>query len=486
MQISGLAEDAEYAIVLSTTNEDDIEKEIDSDGTYSDKIQGLRPEWEYTLALVQYDSVLGEIRHFELKLQTLKHTDLDPIPPPEPEPTPEPEPMPEPEPEPEPKPIPSITVTGAGIVGLNKVQLSFSHSDLPGDCTVEFDIVFGDSSTDKIILTREDLSGGYVTIDMESSNTLTVTPTVLFIAGGDENTISCNAYTHTFDQTFSVESLIGLSSGTITLYPSGIACGADRIIFTSSLAPDVPDYVWLEHTASIGYSEAAVITYTMYLSNENGDILSDEITLTVDTALTVPTVDYYMEQRNPNDVCITYNDDGTVNMYIQTNFDCEREDVYYQITAGGIRYKSRDKIARLEHIPDKSYDLHYDVCIDVDGVQYSIAHTSPSGMANEAFFSFEATLTDNTLSLKLDKDLIFLDLNSIRLLSSTGEEIILTESDFVYNEEYDTYDTVVEFDSYAESVTIYFAANPYHDGLDIIDGYIGNTRKIFEETVYQT
>jgi hypothetical protein len=172
-------------------------------------------------------------------------------------------------------------------------------------------------------------------------------------------------------------------------------------------------------------------------------------------------------------------------MYIQTEFTSDNEDVYYQITVGSMRYKSREKLLKIEHIPDESYPLQYDVCIDIDGVQYSIFHVSPSGVANEPYFLIESSLEGNILSLVLYKDIMYVDMNSVKLISSSGEEISLSETDFIYNEEYGLYEIMVEFTQPLTHVVIQMQANPYHEGLEELDDYVGNARKTFEETVYE-
>ena len=182
---------------------------------------------------------------------------------------------------------------------------------------------------------------------------------------------------------------------------------------------------------------------------------------------------------------MTYNDDGTVNMYIKTQFESSSDNVYCLITLGDMRFVTRDKVARIENIPDKSYALHYDVCVEIDGKIYSIFNTSPSGMANEAYIYLGSELTDNVLTMQLYQDAMNFDLSSVRIVSSAGEEIFLTESDFVYNEEYGCYDVSVELGEYADEVVIYVMANPYHYGLEDVEDYAGNERKIFEVTVYQ-
>ncbi len=473
MEISGLQEDSAYAIVVSTSNEEDRTVEVQGDGTYCNRIEGLKPDWEYTLSLVCYDTALGDVNYFEVKFQTLKHNVQQPLPPPEPEP------------EPEPQPIPQVTVTEAGIVGINEIQLYFTHQDLPANGTVEFDLRYGEWSADKVVATAKDVENGYVTVCVESAAVLTVTPTVVVKDGENEVKTTCERYEVAFEETLAVQAMVGLYSGTVTFYPIGLTNGAEYLCVTSSVAPDAPELLSIEGAVPTWYTAIGEITYTLYLTNTEGDVLSNEVSITVDTSEAVPTPDYHFVCLNPGDVSVTYNDDGTVNLYINTQFQSDNKDVYYQITVGGIRYVSRDKIAVLEGLPDQSYALQYDICVDVDGAPYSIFHETPSGMANEPYFYLNSSLTEKTLSLQLYKEAQHLDLNNVVLISENGEEIVLTEADFAYNEEYGTYDVVAQFEQAPAYVTVRVMGNPYHDGLEDVENYVGNTRKWLETTVYQ-
>ena len=69
--------------------------------------------------------------------------------------------------------------------------------------------------------------------------------------------------------------------------------------------------------------------------------------------------------------------------------------------------------------------------------------------------------------------------------TGSGEEITLSETDFIYNEEYGRYEIMVEFTKPLTHVVIQMQANPYHIGLEELGEYLGNARKTFEETVYQ-
>ena len=469
MEISGLQEDSAYAIVVSTSNEDDRVVEITGDGTYHNRIEGLKPDWEYTLSLVCYDTALGDVSYFEVKFQTLKHNDQQPLPPPESEP----------------QLVSQVTVTEACIVGLNEIRIYFTHRNLPANGTVEFDLRYGEWSVGKVVATAKDVKNGYVTVCVESAAVLTVAPTVVVKDGDNEVKTTCESYEVAFEDTLAVQAMVGLYSETVTFYPIGLTNGAEYLCVTSSVAPDAPELLSVEGAVSTWYTAIGEITYTLDLTNTEGDVLSNEVSITVDTSVEVPTPDYHFVCLNPGDVGVTYNDDGTVNLYIQTQFESDNEDVYYRITVGDICYVSRDRIAVLEGLPDQSYALRYDVCVDMNGMPYSIFHETPSGMANEPYLYLNGSLTDNVLHLQLYREAFYLDLNSVVLISESGEQIALSEVDFAYNEEYGTYDVVARFDQAPAYVTVRMMGNPYRDGLDGIDGYLGNIRKLLEATVYQ-
>lgn len=467
MEISGLDENGEYSIIVGTSNEEDKEIEIEANGNYQGRIEGLKSDWEYTLSIVRYDTILGEVHHPITKFQTLKHNDQQPIPP------------------------PVVNVLGVEISGLNEVQIYFDHNDVPENSIVEFNMASGQLEIGKITLTKADIEKGYVKAVVESSDALTITP-IVTARGVEYVQTECNSYIHTFDKTLFVDSMVCLSNynEAVMFYLSGITNGADSVHITASNDPGESEVMWLDNNGIIQlwYETYEEITYTLYLTNDNGDKLSDEVTVTVDTSVVVPEADYYLAGTNPSEIGITYNDDGTINMYIPTQFEADMDELYYQITIGDIRYTSRDKIARIEGIPNIPYAVIYDVCIDIDGKTYSIFNTVPSGMANEEYSYFDANLVDNVLTLQVyENERMHVDMNSIVIqLDSAGEEIILSEEDFVYNAETYTYDVVLELDYSYQYVVVKVSANPYYDGLIGIDDYKGSPMKMFDEIVYQS
>ena len=73
-----IEEDTDYFIVISTTNESDIEFEITSDGIYENSVEGLKPEWEYKISVIGKDEFLGTVTYFEQKFQTTSNDNTEP------------------------------------------------------------------------------------------------------------------------------------------------------------------------------------------------------------------------------------------------------------------------------------------------------------------------------------------------------------------------------------------------------------------------
>ncbi|MBO5357389.1 MAG: hypothetical protein J6A95_06420 [Clostridia bacterium] len=566
MEISELQEDKSYSIVVSTSNEEDIEIEIEGNGTYKNRIECLKPEWEYTLSLVCHDTALGDVAHFEVKLQTMKHIEQQPNPPPKDytgaysidtivanwqaneitvpilfenpndqyyylvklydsegnelskkkhadnqsvtfpiidginkynlvfelygvgeneerlietkeigilDYTP-----------------PSVDILDATIVGMDIIQIDFSTANLNNDSSLGFVITHSNGTVeDTVSLTSADISRGYVIINMDKGNTLSVKPSAYVKYEGSDSVrvIEYPLYEKAFDTTLMVEALTGLHNNRITFYPKGISNGAEYAEIVASTKPTEPymEY-YFNQPFSIYYDTAEEITYSVYLTNENGDTLSNEVSITIDTSAVAPAPEYNMIYSNPSDVGITYNDDGTINLYFVTNFESADENVYYQVRVGNNRYISRQKILEVANLPNETYSIEYDVCIDINGKSYSIFNYYPSGTVNEIYLEngyLAVYESATTLNLQFFPNYMYVDLNGVRIVSSNGEEIILTESDFTYDSVNLIYDTTVSFLEAPEYVTIYIEANASYGDLDSVDDYKGSLTAAYEITV---
>ena len=465
LEIDELQEDVAYSIVVGSPKQEENRTSLTENGNYKNRIDGLKPDWEYTLSVVSEDTILGEVTHYQIKFQTLKYVDNE-------------------------EPPPIVNISNVEISGLDEIQIYFTTENVNENSEITLNITYGDSTENDLILTDTDLENGYTTTYMYSSNSLTITPYVTTLKNGEQKETECAKYEQVFNSTLFVETKIGLTAAysykSITFYPTGITNGAQNLMVISSEDPSTPELLWLGSELFIEYSSETEVTYTLYFANDEGDALSNEITITLDTSVIAQDVDYTFNPVNTGDVGITYNDDGTINAYLNTNFACENEDIYYQVTLGRFRYKTREAIARIEGIPDETYPLIFDLCFDVNGQQYSFYRTSLSGVVNEASVEsyITSTISDNSLSLQLYSiNDIYLDFNNLKAVSSTGEEIILSESMFTFDDINSIHELTIEFTQAFEYVTLYVVANPNYLDVKDIPNYSGNIRKTFEVVI---
>lgn len=465
LEIDELQEDVAYSIVISAPTQEESKTPLTGNGNYKRRIDGLKPDWEYTLKVVSEDAILGEVTHYQIKFQTLKYVDNE-------------------------EPPPIVNVSNVEISGLDEIQIYFTTENVNENSEITLNITYGDSTENDLVLTDTDLENGYATTYMYSSNSLTITPYVTTLKNGEQKETECAKYEQVFDSTLFVETKIGLTAAysykSVTFYPTGITNGAQNLMVISSEDPSTPELLWLGSELFIEYSSETEVTYTLYFANDEGDALSNEITVTLDTSVIAPDVDYTFNPVNTGDVGITYNDDGTINAYLNTNFACENEDIYYQVTLGRFRYKTREAIARIEGIPDETYPLIFDICFYVNGQQYSFYRTSLSGVVNEASVEsyINSAIGGNSLSLQFYSiNDIYLDFNNLKAVSSTGEEIILSESMFTFDDINSTHELTIEFTQAFEYVTLYVVANPNYLDVKDIPNYSGNIRKTFEVVI---
>lgn len=564
MEISDLDENSSYSIVVSTSNEESVEFEVEENGTYKNRVEGLKPQWEYTLSLVCHDTALGDVAYYEIKLQTLKFTEQQPNPPPEPEP----EPIPPPDTYTGTMVLPSgdeITVNwnemtiylpikfenvdekyyfkliaanqngeiihteshkndytvslpitesvqmynftleiyGIGeneeklisthaldTLEINKPSANITDIKLQGENLIrvyldsqnvsELDLVitYPNGEESVITVTPTHILQGYCDIEvLDSALTVNVTPKIKL----DGYTLTEESYTHTFENNLEATAVVDLYQRRVVFYVRYIGNSFDRIKIVNSLDIDNPTEEYLYNGTVNGYyDEQGITTYTLYLTNENGDILSNQVEITVDTSTTLE-YEYEFNYVNPNSVAVSYNDDGTINAIIPATFESENSEIYYMVDLGGNLFKSNESTLVATNLKNKSYGITYYVCADVDGIAYSMLTVTPSGVINEFYIEdvTELSIVNNELTLTVYSFYNY-DLDSIVLASSSGEKISLTSSDFTYNEEYFEYTARVSFENEFEFITVKGRCAPYKESLELLEDYQGNVYLEFE------
>ena len=115
----------------------------------------------------------------------------------------------------------------------------------------------------------------------------------------------------------------------------------------------------------------------------------------------------YMNSPNPGDATVTYNEDGTINMYRKVSVEGLPENEYINafiyssctndaetgrpIYENGYDIITRSEYANIENIPFANYIFKYYEVMEYNGITYLIACNWPSGMVEPANISATAT-----------------------------------------------------------------------------------------------
>ena len=128
---------------------------------------------------------------------------------------------------------------------------------------------------------------------------------------------------------------------------------------------------------------------------------------------------YSLYSVNPGDALITYNDDGTINMYRKTNFSCE--DTRISLNAFIYETSSTDSDGKtiyqnghdsiesngysiIEDIPSNMYIFNYYIYLDYENVRYISFMEYPSGTAgpSESIGSYEVSTASGENTIKVN------------------------------------------------------------------------------------
>jgi hypothetical protein len=195
-------------------------------------------------------------------------------------------------------------------------------------------------------------------------------------------------------------------------------------------------------------------TYNVYykLVSESAEVLCQTESFVFDSSFT-STYDVF-NYKNPGEVTVTYNQDGTMNVYVLTDFASTDPNVYYEIILGDSVYKFKEPLAKIENIPLDSYALQYRVCVDdANGIKYVLTSISVSGTVDMPYLPVHLTPTGGglTIDISYNYDLI----GDTLWLSINGETpIIVDKSAFVYDENTYSYTYTVEYSDNITAATL--------------------------------
>ena len=372
---------------------------------------------------------------------------------------------------------PTVDITGIGLAGENRVRIDYKSANTDG---ITLRMGYADVYED-VLLTAAEISAGYTVISIpETATALTVTP--IITAYG--YTLMREPVEKVFANNLEVEPVVNLNDGNMTIIfrMKAVTNGATYVHVESSVDdPATGDYSFWDGELYLSYTERTQMSFTLYLTDDVGTKLSNEISLTVDTTEPESIPTYTMNYKNPGDIGITYNDDGTINVYIKTDFECEDESYYCAIKLGSYRFKTRDKIAVIKNIPNDNYPVEYAVGFDRDGWMHTVYTVTPSGTINELYLSADCALVGNSLAIAVGS-YHNLDLSSIKAISSDGQQLFITESDFI-TDEYGNLSATVTFDNTPEYVTLQLMISSNATAMEMIEDYDGSLYTYYETVI---
>ncbi len=258
----------------------------------------------------------------------------------------------------------------------------------------------------------------------------------------------------------------------------------DTIYFDFSVC--VPDGTYLslvdantlEEIEVFGFYHSIEITdgqyaYTYQLMSPDGTSLVEAETVRFDTSLN-PT--YEFDYTNPGDLFVTYNEDGTINIYFDTNFACEDKETFYEISVKGgnsdmeFLFHGTEDILVVENLPFDNYYITYRVVCIKDDARYVLYEVIPSGgvehMSKDATrLTYDGTLlsVDTSKSVMLG-DTFTLIINGDNVFQFGKQDFVEQEGKYVFR---------LEVGEEIESAKLIYSTGPYVAAYETLCNQIG-------------
>ena len=201
--------------------------------------------------------------------------------------------------------------------------------------------------------------------------------------------------------------------------------------------------------------------YMLSVKDPLGNVIFDGGSFTADH--TYSSSDFEMTYSNPGDVQISFNEDGTTNMYVWTDFFSDDPEIYYEVMLDKT-YASREKVLVAENVPLDKYPIIYRVIKEIDGVRYILYELIPSGTTYDRQEP-QVIVNLNGSQINVEFDTVHKhESGSIRIELPSGEIIQVSDSELVYNESSYKYSFTVNLDSEPEYAVLHmnFAYLSYH------------------------
>ena len=285
-------------------------------------------------------------------------------------------------------------------------DMVYDHANASLELSIDMDTGDGITTIVKHVDSVE--ASGVVILDnlVGAPGNVSVTATLSFRdnqSNGATHTLGTGASAYAMDYRFSVTSVSAdISQGASTIpvvmkfdyqIPSNYSISIkDTVNGIDLLIEPMDEYYFAE----VPWDTAS--TLTVQAVDKEGNPFGEASTYTISqsdasTNYTVP----YMFCVNPGDAVVTYNDDGTINIYRKIDFSSDDSRIYYNafiynssetdangrtVYTGGYDCIGRDTYAVLENLPMQDYYFHYYTMFVYEGVDYIMDMVWPSGGVN--------------------------------------------------------------------------------------------------------
>ena len=224
----------------------------------------MKPEWEYKISVIGKDDFLGTITYFEKKFQTTEinnNTELEQT--------------------------PTLDIKDVTISGANTLEITYDFDaknyNSENINNLLFNISYGDNNNQIVEISYDELVLGKKTLNIsENISSITINSSFIFTNNQILKEIVSEEKVFELNNNFEIKYSIDTYNQYIKLSPIGIFENETYIVVSTSENTESVPYN-LFYDIFIPYENSGEITLNYYLSNESGEILSDEQTITVDT-----------------------------------------------------------------------------------------------------------------------------------------------------------------------------------------------------------
>ena len=206
-----------------------------------------------------------------------------------------------------------------------------------------------------------------------------------------------------------------------------------------------------------------VVNYSYKVINSAGEEIVRGGEFTVDYSF--ESSEFSINYRNPGDAVVTYNGDGTMNVYIFAEYTSTDPDVYCELVLDKA-YRLSGYVFVMENVRVGSYGLEYKICKDLDGVKYVMNRVYPSGTVGmnpyvDGYAEFDGAQVTVVISPSSQ-----CDFSNMCFVSSDGEEITVGAESVTVDHETGEYIIELTFENEVECVIAYLSAKPIAPSLD--------------------